>query len=163
MGKFRKFAIGAAAAAALLGTFAAPAVAADSTTYYGDIAAGINFNRSLDHDVGRGTFTDTYNFNLLGYDFLHLNLDSEFVRQFQVSLDGNLLTDTRPHVPGFQFTSAALTGVHSFMVTGRGLSRDAEYGGRFRLTATVPEPSSIALAMAGLGVLGVSLRRRRNR
>jgi hypothetical protein len=53
-----------------------------------------------------------------------------------VFLDGNQLTDMRPGVPGFQFTSGALTvGAHYFTVTGRGLSRDAEYGGRFSLAA----------------------------
>ena len=56
------------------------------------------------------------------------------------------------------FDGALTAGTYSFTVTGA--SRGGEYTGRIDVTA-VPEPESLALMLAGLGVTGLLARRRK--
>lgn len=77
-----------------------------------------------------------------------------------VLIDGNALTlASTPTGYGFSFSGLA-AGTHTLTVEGVFPKGGHAYLGSLYATPAVPEPESMALALAGLGVMGLVARRR---
>lgn len=115
-----------------------------------------------------GDFTDTYYFlpelpsvevsavlSTIGFKA------SEDINFTSVTLNGHLLTLASDGPVDYAYTSSLLylTGPLTLVVVGTS-GDNASYSGTFNM-AVVPEPDTIALLMAGLGVVGFVARRRR--
>jgi hypothetical protein len=151
---------------------AATGFAAQATTY--DIGvlpiAPDTFVKSVSVPVG--SFLDTFTFTAptgnfsgtgvgtaidVGYDLLN-------VKDLNVSLfdSGNNLVASGPVGESSKVSWSLLSGAdYSFQVKG---TSDGVYGGVYTFIATaalVPEPETLAMMLAGLGVVGFMARRRR--
>lgn len=165
----------AAALALAAATLAAPASA---QTHLGTLGAsdtgfGVAFFRLFDWGSTLGAFTDHYTFNLAGpgsaaggtvtFDFGSLDLSLN-----RITLTGGTLAapviDTSPSA--FNFTGLG-SGTYQLAVSGRldpqpGWVGVAQYSGNIHTVASpAPEPETIAMLVAGLGVIGAVARRRR--
>lgn len=77
---------------------------------------------------------------------------------FSVLLDGMGLTDLNPgKSDDYEYTGLIDAGLHTIVVTGK--SYGGQFSGAFEVTP-VPEPGSLALVLAGLGVVAGVVRRR---
>ena len=117
-----------------------------------------------------GAFTDTYNFlpelpwsevsavlSTIGFKA------SENIDFTSVTLNGNLLTLASDGGVDYAYTTTPLllSGPLTLVVVGTS-GENASYSGTINV-AVVPEPDTIALLMAGLGVVGVIARRRQKK
>lgn len=165
----------AAALALAAATLATPASA---QTHLGTLGAtdtgfGVAFFRLFGWGSPLGAFTDYYTFNLadsgsaaggtVTFDFGSLDLSLS-----KITLSGGTLAapvvDTTPSQ--FNFTGLG-TGSYQLAVSGRldpqpGWIGVAQYSGNIHTVASpAPEPETIAMLIAGLGVIGAVARRRR--
>ena len=143
------------------------------------ILSGSKSFASVNNDV-TGPFTDTFSFalpsassvgaSLTNVSFTFGSSSQFFINSFAASLDSTPLVLSSTTVSGIYTVQVLAGGVelfagnHSLTVTG---SRDAtggSYGGNITATPVtpVPEPSTVVMLLAGLGVMG-SIVRRRNR
>lgn len=115
-----------------------------------------------------GSFTDTFTFTLSGITSASLSLitigagiaDIDFTSATLNSLPLTLTTDAGGFVEIlYSPTDFAVTGPLTLIVNGTS-GANASYSGTLNVTA-VPEPETVALMLAGLGVLGFVARRRR--
>lgn len=110
-----------------------------------------------------GTFSDTFYFDLSGTSTVTGSIGALFgtVSFSSVLIDGTALTLT-PTDTGFGFSLAnVLAGSHTLTVDGGFPKGGHAYIGSLYATPAVPEPESIALTLAGAGVVGMVMARRR--
>lgn len=115
--------------------------------------------------AGGGTFSDEYSFDLAGTSDVIGSVGSFFgsVSFNSVLIDGKALTLTsKPTGYGFDFSGLG-KGTHTLTVEGTFAKGGNSYIGSVYATPAVPEPESLALALAGMGAMGVVARRRRPR
>lgn len=109
------------------------------------------------------TFSDTFYFDLSGKSTVTGSIGALFgtVSFSSVLIDGTALTLT-PTDTGFGFSLAnVLAGSHTLTVDGGFPKGGHAYIGSLYATPAVPEPESIALTLAGAGVVGMVMARRR--
>jgi hypothetical protein len=118
--------------------------------------------------VGKNSLSDSFGFTLGGLSDLSGFAVPSFISGFSATLSGGSLgtiplTDSSP-LPGIQFSYAGLApGSYTLNFTGEGFKKFSGYGGVFHIAAAVPEPSTIALALAAAGLLGGLAWRKRSR
>ena len=139
------------------------------------------FESFIHHNfVFAGQFSDTFNFNIgslstvtatalnISFDVAANSLGN--ISFFAASLDGAplaLSTTTTPILPGFAVVTQKLllsdvprlAGSHTLTIGGVGDSFINGYIGSIAVTA-VPEPETYALMLAGLGAIGLLMKRR---
>ncbi|KGM40097.1 hypothetical protein JY96_08810 [Aquabacterium sp. NJ1] len=109
-----------------------------------------------------GVFSDDFFFDLSGKSDVIGSVGMFFgtVSFSSVLIDGNALALTStPTGYGFNFSGLA-AGAHTLTVEGAYPKGGHAYVGSLYATPAVPEPESMALALAGLGVMGLVARRR---
>lgn len=112
------------------------------------------------------SFTDNYTFSLGSTANVFGSVSELFgsITFTQVLIDG---LDTGPLAPtwtgyGFDFGPVA-AGVHTLTVKGTVLPGISAYQGSvYAITANIPEPTSVALLLGGLAVVGAVARKRAN-
>jgi hypothetical protein len=115
--------------------------------------------------AGGGTFSDDFSFDLSGLSTVTGSVGSLFgtVSFSSALIDGNALTlSSTPTGYGFSLTGLA-AGAHTLTIEGAFPKGGHAYIGSLYATPAVPEPESLALALAGVGVLGTVVRRRQRR
>ena len=162
-----------AAALALLAT-ASTVSLADTVTTPLDLSLG---NTSFGRNNAIGSFVDTYTFTLTGSSFFVTSTASSAAAGLQdldftslvirnaantvvATFAGNLGND----ITEFYALSPTLltAGSYRLIVSGVNSPTQASYTGDFAVTATpVPEPSTSALMLAGLGAAVFVMRRRK--
>ena len=148
-------------------------------------AAGPGYLGELDNtsiDIGNthgskatpfnGAFTDVYTFDLVDPGFvkggLHTTLDLPFgINEVQAQLSGGSLLGSQSfsfgkNASSMDFLVTDLSrGHYTLTIVGSIFGGKGSYGGDISaVTAPVPEPESLALALAGMGIVGF-LRSRR--
>jgi hypothetical protein len=114
--------------------------------------------------VTGGVYTDDYFFDLSQASTVTGSVGSFFgtVTFSKVLIDGTPLTLTATNSGyGFSLANVAAGTGHKLTVQGAFAQFGNGYVGGLTATPAVPEPESIALALAGLGVVGSLARRRR--
>ncbi|MBN2864530.1 MAG: PEP-CTERM sorting domain-containing protein [Thiotrichales bacterium] len=162
----------------------------NAATYeiFSDNADGIYNETITVKDAVNGVFTDTFTF-YIDEDFTTTNVNasdtqffpilslifgtSDFVEFTSASINGNAINTATSG--GFIVTSSSATaelelsaGEHILMLTGNA-QNDYEYNLNIspisssvqNITSAVPEPSTYALMLAGLGLVGFMARRRK--
>jgi hypothetical protein len=144
------------AAAIALFTSASTAFA-DITPTFDGLSAGFTVSHSA-------AFTDTLTFSLPGITSVEVSifsvgLGAHNIDFISATLNGVALKVTNGMVDTIDTpTALALTGPLKLVISGMSGS-NASYFGTLIVT-TVPEPESVALVLAGMGVMGVMARRR---
>ncbi len=157
----------AAAATAVLMFSMAGAMAATTI----NLTPGPNGNYTGGWNVTHsGAFTDTYNFlPELGWSAVSSVLStigfkaSEDINFTSVKLNGISLTLASDGAVDYAYTASPLqlSGPLTLVVVGTS-GENASYSGTLNV-AVVPEPDTIALMLAGMGVVGVIARRRQKK
>jgi hypothetical protein len=120
-----------------------------------------------------GNFTDIYTFTLAGPDGATVGGDTTTINfgtlwnvdLFSITLSGggiaSPLVDTNPN-DGFSFSGIAGGGPYTLTLNGRvnGVGMNGTNGIYAGYVSAVPEPAALGLALAGLLLTGVALRRR---
>jgi hypothetical protein len=166
----KKLVLGAAVASAVMA--AAPAHAAlvsytaSGTTSFADPATGDSSSSSFsDNGIGSGSFTDTLKFTtgITGETIAAITITafSHSFSSFSATLNGITLTPNL--IPGnirvYAIDVASLVaGTQTLVISGSSLGH-AGYSGS--ISAPIPEPSTWALSILGLGLIGGMLRSRR--
>jgi len=150
---------------------AAAIVATSGAAFANDVVgspsfAGLTSTYSALHSAG--AFTDTFTFMMPGITSASVSIttigagvaDIDFISATLTSMPLVLTTDAGGFVellytPG----SYPVTGPLTLVIKGTS-GENASYSGTLNVTA-VPEPETVALMMAGLGVIGFVARRRR--
>lgn len=159
-----------------LGLAAVAAILVSNAALAGDIHIGTDPTRFVTGTAVSGSFYDTYSFSLTGLSSavassVSIELSSIFdISNGVLSLwsgsvsDG--VADTLLSSTGFDTTSTSLSvseliaGNYYWSVSG---DASGSAGGSYLFassTAPVPEPSSYAMMLAGLGMLGIAVSRR---
>jgi len=150
---------------------AAAIAATSSTAFANDVVdapafAGLTSTFAALHSAG--AFTDTFTFTLPGITSANASIitigagvaDIDFTSATLNSMPLVLTTDAGGFVELLYTPSSyAVTGPLTLIVKGTSAS-NASYSGTLNVTA-VPEPETVALMLAGLGVMGFVARRRR--
>ena len=117
------------------------------------------------HNVGSGSFEDTFTFNAVGdfnADAVISSIGFSTVSKItfsSITLNGNAFTpESTGAVQVWDLTPTAVTGPLTLIVKGVA-GKNASYSGTLNLAA-VPEPESYALMIAGLAAVGFVARRR---
>jgi len=148
-----------AAAATLL---AGAAMAAPSPVYPGgDLGTLTKFPTQFLDLITTSTvtpFTDSFKFTL--------TQDSEVIGSVaafgSLTFTGLYIDGVAPAITSSGFSAEVLSGVHTLSLTGGSVGFGGYSGSLYATAAPVPEPGSLALALAGVGVT-MSVVRRRNR
>ena len=157
-------------AAALLAS-AATGSLADAVTLPIDLNQG---HASFGRDIGVGSFTDTYSFTLTGSSFFatvsastedaglqDVDLTSLDIADADDNILAHVAADPGTSANNFYALGETLLGAGSYRLIVRGINSAAEasYSGSIAVTA-LPEPGTLALLLAGLGVMGLLVERR---
>lgn len=161
----RKSALALAAALTLVGT-ANAATYAITGSYDADPTADVltgSFSFS-DSDIAAGSIDDTFALTALTLTFQGTTYTLTNAVNAYVQFDAGMLVgpnasfDTGNGVLSLQSFSFFGTNSSNFIYTVAG---GGDASGTLNFTAAVPEPASYALALAGLGALGLVARRRK--
>lgn len=154
----------AAASALLAGT-----AMAGSAAYPGDDLGSLTPLPALYGDLkstslpGGASFLDSFTFSIGGKSDVTGSVSEFFgsVSFAGISIDGLVptLITTTPTGVGFSFSGLA-AGSHTLYVAGSIPKGGSAYIGSVYATPAVPEPESLALVLAGLGMAGSLARRR---
>ncbi len=150
-------------------------VSADTTYILGDITAGAtDYTIDMDtNNIAMGAFTDKFEFTLTDGNFFSALATSSIasISEFtDITLED--MTGQVYDISGVfsvaEFTEAA-TGQSTFLDAGsyfleiKGIASENSTGYTLNtVTSPVPEPSTIALMLGGLGLVGFMAARRRN-
>lgn len=153
------------AAAAL--TVAGSAMAITPTATYDVGALTIGEPDSLTFDVAAGSFNDVITFSVSAGSSAQVNAKTFKLGVYKTLIQGLTLSVYDSHGTKLVadaadvYTLASGSG-YSFLVSGSSTAA-ALYSVNYQLTAlpAVPEPGSVAMMLAGLGVVGVMAARRR--
>ncbi|VAW49238.1 hypothetical protein MNBD_GAMMA04-506 [hydrothermal vent metagenome] len=150
-------------------------VSANNTYSLGDITAGTT-DYTIDTDTGgipTGAFTDQFNFTLTDGNFFNALATSSIasISEFTDITLGNMsgqVYDISGIFSVAEFTASAV-GQSTFLNAGsyfleiKGIASANSTGYTLNtVTSPVPEPSTIALMLGGLGMIGFMAARRRN-
>ncbi len=147
------------ASSAMAGSVVYPAgslgALSDSPALFGDV--------KVVNSLGGASFSDVYNFTV-GQNSVLKGTVGEFVGSIsftQLLINSTPVTLTATNT-GYSFSLSGLAaGSHTLTVAGTMPKGGHGYIGTVYATPAVPEPESIALAVAGLGVVASLARRRR--
>ena len=160
-------------------SLAAIALAVGASASFADtFASGLNLNAGntrFGRDDAVGSFVDTYNFTLAGTSYLisstassaavgdqDLDFTSLVIKNdADVTLAtyaGNLGTDENEFCSLTKTLLAA--GNYRLIVSGINSASQASYSGNLAIAPAVPEPSTYALLLGGIGAIGLLVRRR---
>lgn len=176
----KKLAIALALTAPVLFGFAAPASAAttiNNSSFYYDQADGTGtFSAAVG---GTGTFSVAYPFNVgpsagtAGLSISSIVLKtSAIISGLTVDLNGTQYAFTSvpttdssgkvSYVTSGSFTQSVLAGVQNLVVSGS-IASTTSFSGTLGFITSVPESSTWAMMILGMGAVGVSLRRRNSK
>ncbi len=158
------------AAAAVLAATAAGAQAATTTTFSGSVAPGVSpfdvlatsitFASASNLVGGVSSSGYTAEFNVGSVTVL-LNADALNISSVYLKSGSTLIGADTDLSNGFAFNNLA-AGTYGLYITGSNTNTAlvGVFAGTTTVTAAVPEPESVALVLAGLGVVGLMSRRR---
>ncbi len=160
-------------------TLAALALALTASASFADtFSSGLNLsagNTRFGRDDAVGSFVDTYNFTLAGSSYLisstassaavgdqDLDFTSLVIRNdanvIVATYAGNLGTDDNEF---YSLTKTLLAaGDYRLIISGVNSASQASYSGNLAVAPAVPEPSTYALLLGGIGAIGLFVRRR---
>ena len=138
---------------------------------------------AISNVVGKGSFTDTYNFTLTSGSTYSLSFDLDTKSASRFSTFGYQLYSTGPLGTSTAVLASSATGnsknnlsvnnigfgSYSLVVKGTGTEDDSSYKMgptsimmTSKITTPVPEPETYAMLLAGLGLLGAAVRRKKS-
>lgn len=138
--------------------------AAGTTINVGNPADGYAINGSQNLTGATGSFTDIFNFSVgtsgsWKISLLNPDANANF-GAFTGSFDGA----SSASWTASGITSSLAAGAHTFTVTGStnapAYGSWVTYSAQFNQVAAVPEPETVAMLLAGLGLIGMVTRRR---
>ena len=160
-------------------SLAAIALAVGASSSFADtFASGLNLNAGntiFGRDNAVGSFVDTYDFTLIGTSYLISSTASSAAAGDQdldftslviendagvivATYAGNLGTDGNEF---YSLTPVLLSaGNYRLVISGVNSAAQASYAGDFAVAPAVPEPSTYALLLGGIGAIGLFVRRR---
>ena len=160
-------------------SLAAIALAISASSSFADtFASGLDLsagNTRFGRDDAVGSFVDTYDFTLVGSSYLisstassaavgdqDLDFTSLVIRNdadvIVATYAGNLGSDDNEF---YSLTKTLLAaGNYRLVVSGINSASQASYSGNLAIAAAVPEPSTYALLLGGIGAIGLFVRRR---
>ena len=158
---------------------AAIALAVSASSSFADtFASSLNLgagNTRFGRDDAVGSFVDTYDFTLVGISYLisstassaavgdqDLDFTSLVIKNdadaIVATYAGNLGTDDNEF---YSLTKTLLAaGNYRLVISGVNSASQASYSGNLAIAPAVPEPSTYALLLGGIGAIGLFVRRR---
>jgi hypothetical protein len=114
-----------------------------------------------------GTFTDTYTFTYSGLPstaygfFLNIQNPVGDINFNWAKLDGTTIPAANlGPLSGSAFFNVPVSGTIELLIKGKTLDAPASYSGTLSVLTPVPEPTTYAMLLGGLALLGVAARRR---
>lgn len=150
---------------AIASVFAVSALSAQAIVYPGQSLGALGSEAELFGAIkyGTGSFSDGYNFSLDSLSSVSGSVSQAFfgaVSFSSVTIGGTTVA-LNPTNTGYGFSFANLAaGNYTLTVQGLTGDRMSMYTGSV-MAQPVPEPESIAMLLAGLGVVGAAVARRR--
>ena len=160
-------------------SLAAIALAVSASSSFADtFASSLNLsagNTRFGRDDAVGSFVDTYDFTLIGMSYLisstassaavgdqDLDFTSLVIKNdadaIVATYAGNLGSDDNEF---YSLTKTLLSAGHyRLVISGVNSPSQASYSGNLAVAAAVPEPSTYALLLGGIGAIGLCVRRR---